>query len=46
MDVESLDAQMRRLTRYRAIRRDPERCREFLLRTSMIASLDEAAEIE
>ncbi len=46
MDVESLDAEMRRLTRYREIRRDPERCREFLLRTSMIASLDEAAAIE
>lgn len=46
MDVESLDAQMRRLTRYRAIRKDPERYREFLLRTSMIASLDEAAGIE
>lgn len=46
MDAGSLDAQMRRLTRYRAIRKDPERYREFLLRTSMIASLDEAAGIE
>lgn len=46
MDVEDLDAQMRRLTRYRAIRKDPDRCREFLLHTSMIASLDEAAGIE
>lgn len=46
MTAESQDRQMRRLTRYRAIAGDEKRCREFLLASSMITGLDEAAAIE
>ena len=46
MAVSNKDAQMRRLTRYRAIAADAHECRKFLLTSSMISSLDEAAAIE
>ncbi len=38
--------QLARLENHRAIANDPERCRDFLLRSSMITGLREAKEIE
>lgn len=46
MAVDDIGAQTRRLARYRAIVSDPARCREFLLASSMITSLEEARDIE
>ncbi len=46
MAALNVDSQARRLTRYRTIAADPERCKRFLLDSSMISILDEANAIE
>ncbi|MDJ0709249.1 MAG: FAD-dependent monooxygenase [Woeseiaceae bacterium] len=46
MGVENRENQLELLRRYREIANDDERCREFLLRTSMITGLREASQIE
>jgi len=46
MATTDLDSQLERLAEQRAIADDPERCKEFLLRASMISGLREAETIE
>jgi 3-(3-hydroxy-phenyl)propionate hydroxylase len=46
MSAINVDAQARRLTRYQNIASDPERCKRFLLDSSMVSILDEANRIE
>lgn len=46
MSGEDAGSAARRLARYKAIAKDPERCREFLLASSMITSLEQAAAIQ
>ena len=46
MDATEMSTHERRLTRYRAIASDPEMCRQFLLASSMITSLEEADAID
>jgi 3-(3-hydroxy-phenyl)propionate hydroxylase len=46
MGVAAEADQLELLRRYREIAADPERCKEFLLRTSMISGLREASDID
>ncbi len=46
MAVQDMGTHARRLARYRAIAADPEICRQFLLASSMITSLEEADAID
>ncbi len=46
MAVRDMGTHARRLSRYRAIASDPEKCRQFLLANSMITALEEAEAIE
>ncbi len=46
MAVKDMGTHERRLSRYRAIASDPEKCRQFLLASSMITALDESEAIE